>query len=150
MTQQSDGLKKRVDVAIAVVVRNGSVLICQRRHDDPLGGYWEFPGGKRNPHESNEECLARELREELAIEARAVEALPTIEHDYPHIHVRLYPYRCEHLSGEPQPLAADRVLWAAPADLRHFKFLPANDDLIRSLVEFLTRPPSPQHISEPN
>lgn len=130
--------KKRVDVPIAVVVRDGRVLVCQRRHDDPLGGFWEFPGGKREPNETNEQCLVRETREELSIEIRPIERLPVIEHDYPHLHVRLHPYRCEHLSGEPQPLAADRVEWAAASDLPAYTFLPANLALVQSLARWLS------------
>lgn len=133
MNGSEETAKKRVDVVIAVVVRGGSVLICQRRSDDPLGGYWEFPGGKREPGESNEQCLARELMEELAIEARPAEALAPIEHDYPHLRVRLHPYWCEHLAGDPQPLAAQQIAWVTADDLSSYRFLPANADLIRSI-----------------
>ena len=137
LTPHPQNPRKRVDVAIAVVVRDGRILVCQRPSDDPLGGYWELPGGKRESHETNEQCLVREVLEELAITVRPVEPLPIIEHDYPHVLVRLHPYRCEHVSGEPQPLAADRVEWAAAAELPRYRFLPANHDLIRSLSEFL-------------
>src|SRR5438094_906042 len=62
---------KRIEVAIAVVVRDGRVLICRRRDDDPvLGGYWEFPGGKLEPGETIEQCLVRELEEEVSIAVR--------------------------------------------------------------------------------
>ena len=81
---------KRIDVVIAVVVRDGKVLVCQRRDDDTFGGYWEFPGGKLEPHESHEQCLARELREELAIRIRPLDPLEPIEHDYPHARIRLH------------------------------------------------------------
>src|SRR6185312_6787763 len=80
---------KRVDVVIGIVVRDGTILICQRQRSDALAGYWEFPGGKLEPGETIEQCLARELREELAIIARPIEPLAVIEHDYPHVQVRL-------------------------------------------------------------
>ena len=57
-----------LDVAAALVFRDGKLLITQRYADAHLGGLWEFPGGKREPNESFEVCLARELREELDIE----------------------------------------------------------------------------------
>jgi mutator protein MutT len=140
MPLQPDPSKRRIDVAIAIVVRDGCVLICQRRHDDPLGGFWEFPGGKREPNESDEQCLIRELREELAIAARPTQPLAAFDHDYPHVRVRLHPYLCEHTSGEPRAIAADRVVWVPADDLLGYKFLPANHALVRTLVESLTRP----------
>ncbi len=57
-----------VDVAAGLIFRDGKLLITQRRTDAHLGGLWEFPGGKREPNETFEECLVRELREELGIE----------------------------------------------------------------------------------
>ena len=126
--------QKRIEVVIGIVLRDGRVVICQRRCDDPLGGYWEFPGGKREPGETDEQCLVRELREELAIDVRSLEALGVIEHDYPHVRVRVQPYVCQWVSGEAQPLAADRVEWALPAELPRYRFLPANDALIRTLA----------------
>ena len=57
-----------IDVAAALVFRDGKLLITQRHADAHLGGLWEFPGGKREPNETFEACLARELREELGIE----------------------------------------------------------------------------------
>ena len=125
---------KRVEVAIGIVMRSGRVLICQRRPHDPLGGYWEFPGGKKEPGESIEQCLVRELAEELAIEVRPIEALPPIAFDYADATVALHPYLCEIVQGDAQPLAAERLEWVEPADLARFRFPPANDALIADLV----------------
>src|SRR3954471_6285129 len=95
---------KRIEAAIGIVARglNGAVqvLVCQRKEDDELGGYWEFPGGKCEDGETLEECLRRELDEELAITARPLARLTTIEHDYPHALIRLHPFVCQHESGE--------------------------------------------------
>ena len=55
---------KQIDVAIGVVKRDGRILICQRKSEDTFGGLWEFPGGKREPGEELEACLAREMMEE--------------------------------------------------------------------------------------
>jgi mutator protein MutT len=126
-----------VDVVIAIVRREGKILICRRRRQDMLGGYWEFPGGKLQPGESHKRCLARELHEELLIRARPLEALEIIEYDYPHARVRLHPYLCEHTEGEPQPLASDQVRWIDAANLPDYSFPPANDSLIQRLTEAL-------------
>jgi mutator protein MutT len=125
---------KRIDVAIGIVLHRGRILICQRRTQDALGGYWEFPGGKQEPGESIEQCLTRELAEELGIVVRPTEPFAPIEWNYPAAQVRLHPYLCELVSGQPTPLACQQVLFVKPADLLNYRFPPANDDLIRSLA----------------
>jgi A/G-specific adenine glycosylase len=127
----------RVDVIIGIVVRAGKILICQRLQQGPLGGFWEFPGGKQEAGESREQCLLRELAEELAIRVRPIKVMDVIEFDYADASVRLHPYLCEHVDGEPQPLASQRAIWVSPAQLNDYKFPPANDDLIRTLIEQL-------------
>ena len=133
----------QIDVVVGVVLRrDGHVLICQRKPEGHLGGYWEFPGGKREPNESLEQCLARELDEELAIRVRPVCALDVIEHDYPAVRVRLHPYLCAHTDGVPQPIGCQRLEWIAPPRLLEYRFPPANDALIAQLVRRLSnRPP---------
>ena len=61
---------KRIEAAIAIVIRAGKILVCQRKDEDTFGGFWEFPGGKQEDGETLEQCLARELLEELNICAR--------------------------------------------------------------------------------
>ena len=132
---------KYVDVAIGIVLRYGKVLICQRRAQGTLAGLWEFPGGKQGRAEKIEQTLARELREELAIEVRMIEALPPIEFDYSSALVRLHPFLCEHVAGEPQPLASQSVQWVLPSDLPTYHFPPANDPLIKDLIRRFSSPP---------
>lgn len=128
----------RVDVDIAIIVRDGKVLICQRPADAAFGGVWEFPGGKREAGETAEQCLTRELREELAIEVRPLERLEPIEHDYPTMRVRLHPHLCRHVGGEPQALACQRAIWIDPVALRDYPFPPANEALIERAIRRLT------------
>jgi mutator protein MutT len=130
---------KRIDAAIAVVVRGDKVLICQRKDDDTFGGYWEFPGGKQEHGETLEECLARELTEELAISAKPTARLTVVEHDYPHVQLRLHPFVCEHTEGEPQHLECQATLWIEPAALRDYRFPPANESLIEEVVSYLSK-----------
>jgi len=128
---------KRVDVAIAAVLRGSQLLIAMRKSTGPLGGYWEFPGGKCEPGESLENCLARELWEELAIRAKPVMSLPPIMHDYPHAQVCLHPYICLLEAGEPQPHQSQMVRWVDPVQLRQYRFPEANAQLIEQLIEAL-------------
>ncbi len=128
---------KRVDAAIAIIVRQDKILVCQRKDDDTFGGYWEFPGGKQEDGETLEECLVREISEELAISARPINRLTTIEHDYPHVLLRLHPFICEHEEGEPQHLECQASRWIDPPTLWDYRFPPANESLIEEVVEFL-------------
>lgn len=124
---------KCIDIAIGIVFREGKVLICQRRAEDTLGGLWEFPGGKREPGETLEECLLRELMEETAIRAVIAKPLAPIPHDYPHGRILLHPFLCSHLEGDAQPLECQRLQWVLPHQLRDFSFPPANAPLIREI-----------------
>ena len=140
---------KRVDVALAVVCRDGQVLICRRRQADRLGGYWEFPGGKTEPGETIAQALARELKEELDIQAEPIMALPMIEHDYPDILVRLHPFLCAHKAGEPTPLACEQTMWITPNQLCDYPFPPANVELIEQVIAALKNQPNVSFAREP-
>src|SRR2546425_7387498 len=84
-----------VEVAAGLVFRDGKLLITQRHTDAHLGGLWEFPGGKREAGESFEECLVRELREELGIEVEVGNLIENINHEYPDKAVHLRFFRCQ-------------------------------------------------------
>jgi mutator protein MutT len=127
----------RTDVAIAIITRAGKVLICQRPDGGSFAGYWEFPGGKREPDETVAQCLVREVHEELAIRVTPLHALRTVDHDYPRGRIRLHPYVCDHTDGEPQLLACQAAIWVDPPDLKRYQFPPANDRLIEEAVEYL-------------
>ena len=127
----------RRDVAIAIIARAGKVLISQRSAGSSLAGYWEFPGGKREPGETLPECLIREVREELAMDVELVRALRSIDHDYPAGAIRLHPYLCRHLAGEPQLVASQAATWVRPDDLRRYTFPPANDALVEEVIAAL-------------
>lgn len=127
---------QRVDAAIAIIESRGKILICQRKDDNVLGGYWEFPGGKREPGESLEDCLRRELREELAIKVRPIRALTAIDHDYPHVHVRLHPFLCIHESGQIRHLECQTSRWIDPPALRDYRFPPANESLLDEVIGY--------------
>jgi mutator protein MutT len=131
-----------VDVVIGIVIRHGQILVCQRRHDNPnLPGLWEFPGGKREPGETLEACLHRELHEELAIEVCLLAPLRVIDHAYPTVRITLHPFICQHHSGEPQPLACEQCQWVAPTHLSDYAFPPANAELLTELQHWLKANP---------
>jgi 8-oxo-dGTP diphosphatase len=125
---------KHLDVAIAVVFCNSKILIARRKAGGVLGGFWEFPGGKREPGESLEDCVRRELLEELAMRVQPVVSFVPIQYQYPDRYVTLHPFLCTHESGKPQLLACDEIRWIEPKQLRDFSFPPANHQLIEQVI----------------
>lgn len=123
----------RIEVSAGLVFRAGRLLITQRRPGDHLAGLWEFPGGKREPGETFEACLQRELREELGIETEPCELLDAITHSYPEKTVHLRFYRCRCLDGEPKPLGCHAVAWVAPLELENYSFPAADEKLLAML-----------------
>jgi 8-oxo-dGTP diphosphatase len=128
---------KKIDAAIAIVTRGAKILICQRKANDTFGGYWEFPGGKREKGESLEQALARELQEELAITAQPMHAFDPVVHDYKTAIITLHPFLCQLLTGEPQLIECQAAEWVDPLALRNYKFPPANEGLIEAVIAHL-------------
>jgi mutator protein MutT len=127
--------KSCVEVSAALIFRDGRILITQRHAKSHLGGLWEFPGGKREPDETFEQCLVREIREELGLEISVGELFEEVVHAYPEKSVRLKFFICKILSGEPQPLDCAAVKWAAKAELATFDFPAADARLLGKLGE---------------
>jgi A/G-specific adenine glycosylase len=99
-------------VGAAVTVNSrGEVLIAQRKQTDMLGGLWEFPGGKQEPGETIQECIARELEEELGIKTVIGGHVMTIEHAYSHFTMTMHVYRAKILSGRPRPIQCADFAW---------------------------------------
>src|SRR6266403_4621480 len=111
-----------IDVAAGLIFREGKILITRRHADTHLGGLWEFPGGKREPNETFEECLARELREELGIEVTVGELVETLTHEYPEKTVHLRFFRCAWLRHEPQALGRVDFAWVSREQLEQYAF----------------------------
>lgn len=109
------------------------ILIDRRRQDGLLGGLWEFPGGKLEPGETVEDCIKREILEELGIQIEVGEHLITIDHAYTHFNVTLIVHCCRHISGEPQPIECDEVRWVTLNELDQYPFPKANVEIINAL-----------------
>jgi len=127
------GTPRAIEVAAGLVFQGGKLLITQRPEGGHLAGLWEFPGGKLEPGESFEVCLARELREELGIEVAVGEELEEITHDYPGKRVRLKFFRCGLASGTPQPLGCQALAWVSAGELRARNFPEADARLLARL-----------------
>jgi mutator protein MutT len=122
-----------IEVAAGLVFRGGKVLITQRPPGSHLGGMWEFPGGKRERGESFEQCLRRELAEELGIEVQVHELVEEIIHHYPDRSVHLKFYRCRWLRHEPQAILCHDWKWIGPEQLADYPFPAADARLLEKL-----------------
>lgn len=133
LTSSSAQPRKLIEVSAGLVFRHGLLLITRRKPEAHLGGLWEFPGGKQDPGESAEECLKRELIEELAIEVEIKELVETIEHDYPEKSVRLTFFRCTWLRNEPKPIGCEDFAWIGREQLARYSFPAADAQLLEKL-----------------
>ena len=125
---------KNIEVAAGLVFRDERLLITQRPAQGHLGGLWEFPGGKREAGETFEQCLARELREELGIEVAIGELVESIIHAYPEKTVLLHFYRCRWIQHEPQPLGCPAFKWVGAQELAEYEFPAADARLLEKLA----------------
>ena len=123
-----------VTVVAAVIERDGSFLVTRRLEGAHLGGLWEFPGGKIASGETHAEALIREIREELDADVDVGALLFETQFDYAERAVSLHFYRCT-LRGTPRPLLGQEMKWVPRSELRTLDFPPADDELIRRLME---------------
>jgi len=125
---------KTVEVAAALIQdTRGRYLIARRREGTHLAGLWEFPGGKREPGETLEECLRRELAEELSAEFAVGDKVETVRWEYPEKTVLLHFYRCRVEGGTVAPLEGQALEWVSPDRLADYDFPPADLALISRL-----------------
>ena len=122
-------------VAAALIVRGGEILIGQRRSDQPMALQWEFPGGKIESGESPEQALARELSEELGIQASIGAPVTRIRHNYRHGGaVDLQFFAVHEFAGEINNRIYEQVRWVRLEDLTGYEFLAADRGLIKDLA----------------
>jgi 8-oxo-dGTP diphosphatase len=119
-------------VVAALIEQGGRVLVSQRGQGVGHAGRWEFPGGKREPGETDREALARELREELAVD---LEVGPQVWSTRAGPLVLRF-FRCPWAPGlRPRAIGSVQFRWVRREDLPALDFPPADDDLVRALAE---------------
>ena len=131
-----------VRVAAAIIERDGRFLVTRRQAGVHLAGVWEFPGGKCEPGESLAACMARELREELAIDAVVGDEVLVTGHDYADRRVELHFLRCTS-SDTPVPQQGQAMRWVSREDLHALEFPPADAELIHILSGTQSAPNTP-------
>ena len=133
---------KQILVSGAIILRtnpstNKKEIFATQRGYGEYKDWWEIPGGKLEPGESPEECIVREIREELATEVRAEGILDTIEYDYPTFHLTMHCILCTIVSGDLQLLEHENACWLTAENLHSVKWLPADELILDKIVTFL-------------
>lgn len=133
---------KQVTVSGAVILRTNpetnqkEIFATQRGYGDYKDG-WEIPGGKLEPGETPEECIVREIREELATEVRAERILGVVDYDYPTFHLTMHCILCTIVSGKLQLLEHEAAKWVNKETLRSVDWLPADRLMLDKIEELL-------------
>jgi A/G-specific adenine glycosylase len=122
------------EVAAGVVWNSdGHFLIAKRPPEGLLGGLWEFPGGKREPGENLEDCLRRELHEELDIQVTVGASFAVVKHTYTHFRITMHAFHCELDHGQPRAVGCADWKWITLDQVERFAFSAADHKIIAAL-----------------
>jgi 8-oxo-dGTP diphosphatase len=129
---------RTIDVTCAIIVDDtGRVLTTQRSSAMSLPLKWEFPGGKIEPSESTEECLIREIKEELGIVIEIGTALQPNNHAYPAIVIKLIPFICKHISGKINLAEHSNYKWLNRNELLDLDWAEADVPIVYNYLNYL-------------
>jgi 8-oxo-dGTP diphosphatase len=124
-----------IEVAAAIIENeHGQILIARRKKGKAQEGLWEFPGGKIENNETIEECLKRELLEEMNIKIWPYEPFGVNDHYYGSTHIRLYAHKAKFVSGELILVDHDQYEWVYYKDLEEYEFAPADVKFVKNLI----------------
>ncbi len=122
-------------VTAAAMIKDGKVLIAQREAGSHMEYRWEFPGGKLNPDETLEECIIREIKEELDIDIEVIDIYKAVKFKYEEKDILLLCYLCRVQSGEGRALECNDFKWVAKDELAKFDFVPADLPIVEKLLK---------------
>lgn len=122
-------------VTAALLEKDGKILIAQRKQGDVLEFKWEFPGGKLEPEETPEQCLTRELLEELGVQVEVKDFFCSSIYRYKHIAIELLAYHTTHLAGQFQLHVHEKIAWVTPTQMHAYDFSQADIPIIQKLIE---------------
>ena len=137
MFPETDSLASK-QIGVAVIRDDRDLILIDRRLAKGLfGGFWEFPGGKIEGNETVQECIKREILEEIGIEIAVDSHLITIDHTYSHFRVNLQVYNCRYLSGQARAIECEEIRWVTIQELDNYTFPAANQEIIRALKDMV-------------
>lgn len=122
-------------VTAAAIVRDGKVLIAQREAGSHMEFRWEFPGGKLESDETPEECIIREIKEELDIDIEVLDIYKVVKFKYDEKDVLLLCYLCRILKGEGRTLECNDFRWVSREELPSYDFVPADKPIVEKLMK---------------
>lgn len=125
-------IMKRIEVVAGIIKDGDKIFATQRGYGEFKDG-WEFPGGKMEPSETPQEALARELKEELAVDVNVGEFLCTVDYDYPTFHLTMHCFYCSVIGGELTLLEHEASKWLKMTELHSVNWLPADVDVVAAL-----------------
>lgn len=123
-----------LQVTCAIIKHENNILICQRSAQMKLPLKWEFPGGKIKTGESKEECLQREILEELGIDILITQKLTLVVHHYDDFSLCLYPFLCEYRNGTLRLEEHAQAIWVKPENLMNYDWAAADIPVVRELL----------------
>ena len=124
------------NVAAAFIRKGNDFLITQRLAKDKFGGLWEFPGGKQEVGETLEECLVREISEELNLHITVKKHLFNVKHSYKEAKITLHVFYCRPGNGIPECQEVQNWRWVDFSSVKNFQFTAADEEVIERLGEF--------------
>ena len=130
---------KNMLVACAIIEHDGKILAVQRSERMNLPLKWEFPGGKIKEGESPEQCVVREVSEELNLQIEVEQSLPSIDYDYPDFTVTLYPFICAKVAGEITLREHKAMMWLSANELWSLDWLVADLPILSAYRDRLNR-----------
>lgn len=125
--------RKDVRVVSAEVCRDGAYLLTQRMESAVFAGCWEFPGGRVREGESDEDALARAMKDRLGVDVEVKSCVQEVSHAYPHYDLCLAVYRCR-LIGEPRTLRVQQLAWVLPEAFEDYPLPPADERSVQALL----------------
>lgn len=127
---------KVIPVTCAIIIHQNKILVAKRSSKMSQSGLWEFPGGKVENNESKEECLIREIKEELGLEIIVKAKLNSSTFEYsPEKVIQLFPFICLWKSGDLKLLEHEKVIWIAIEELENLNLAPADIPICKELSQ---------------
>ena len=127
-------MTKEIEAVAAVIEREGLFLITKRLKESHLGHCWEFPGGKREPGETVEQCAVRECMEEIGVSVEPVRYLKNLHYEYPEVKVFLHFVLCRLVAGAPRAIECAEWKWIGPEEFRSYEFPQADLSVIEEIL----------------
>ena len=126
-------MKKQIEVVAAVIEKDNKIFCAQRANKGEVALKWEFPGGKVEPGETNEEALIREIKEELNSEIKVLYFITTINYEYMSFFLIMHVYKCKLVSGDLEIKEHLNSMWVSKIDLKALDWAPADLVLLEKL-----------------